>query len=74
MKNEKLNQPPIRKFEGDNIPEQFEGYIQFNKPNGTPHYRHKKWNDVTKKCVNSVQYLLDEGFIEREENKWIGVS
>ena len=65
MRNEKLNPPPIRKFEGDNIPEQFKGYIQFNKPNGTRHHRHTKWNDITKKCVNSIQYLLDEGIIEK---------
>ena len=67
MNNEKLNQPPIRKFY-DQIPEQFKGYVELTNSNGKNPRRHPKWNKTTQRCVNSIQYLLHEGIIEREEN------
>ena len=67
MKNENLNQPPIRRFYNQ-VPEQFKGFVDFPQTNMRNPRRHQKWNKTTQRCINSIQYLLDEGIIERDEN------
>ena len=68
-KQNKPNPPQMRKFDDNNFPEEFKGFIDFERPNGRGVYkRHYKWNEGVKNCMNSLQELVDEGIIKKEEN------